>query len=104
MTRRARLLGAAFGAFAAAALLTAGLIGEERRSEQLLRRPVVVIADDGVLVRSGNGLAYPARYETPLNRGTEARLLFVRGEWLQIELSGGQVGWVPRVYAVFDET
>jgi hypothetical protein len=59
-------------------------------------RPLVVILDDGVLLRKGDGLAYPPRYDTPLNRGAEARLLFERGGWLQVELAGGEVGWVPR--------
>ena len=51
-----------------------------------------------------HGLNYPPRSETPLNRGVEARLLFVRGDWLQIELSGGEIGWVPSEYALVDET
>jgi len=50
----------------------------------------------GFLLRTGNGLSYPPRYETPLNQGVEARLLHARGAWLQIELSGGEVGWGPR--------
>jgi hypothetical protein len=62
-----------------------------------------VISDDGVLLRAGNGLSYPARSETPLNRGVEARLLYVRGDWLQIELGSGELGWVPREYALVDE-
>jgi hypothetical protein len=66
------------------------------------QHPLVVIADDGVLLRKGNGLSYPPRYETPLNRGVEARLLVSRGDWLQIELEGGEIGWVPREYARVD--
>lgn len=103
MVRRGRLLGVALGAFALAALFAAGLAAEAWRDGDLARRPVVVIADDGVLLRSGNGLAYPLRSETPLNRGVEARLLHVRGGWVQIELAGGEVGWVLREYTVFDE-
>jgi hypothetical protein len=38
------------------------------------------------------------------NRGVEARLLFARGDWLQIELAGGEVGWVPRRLVLVDET
>jgi hypothetical protein len=84
-------------------LLVAGLVAEEWRDADLVARPVVVINDDGVLLRGGNGLSYPPRSETPLNRGVEARLLFVRGDWLQIELAGGEIGWVPREYALVDE-
>jgi len=103
MVRRGRLLGLAATAFAVAALPTAGFALEEWLARQQGRHPIVVIADDGVLLREGNGLAYPKRYETPLNRGVEAWLLAARGDWLQIELAGGEVGWVPRAYAVHDE-
>jgi hypothetical protein len=83
----------------ATALLIVDLRGERGRGTEAL----VVIAEDGVLLRKGNGLAFPPRYETPLNRGVEARLLFESGDWLQIELAGGEVGWVPRAYALADE-
>ena len=55
----------------------------------------MVIARDGVLLRRGNGEVFPTRYETPVNRGVEGRLRFERGGWVQIELSGGEIGWVP---------
>jgi hypothetical protein len=85
------------------AIIVAALAAEESRDADFTNRPVVVISDDGVLLRSGNGLSYPPRSEIPLNRGVEARLLFVRGDWLQIELSGGEIGWVPREYALVDD-
>lgn len=62
----------------------------------------LVIATDGVLLRAGNGLAYPLRMDTPLNRGVEARLLYIRGEWIQIELANQETGWIPRDYALID--
>jgi hypothetical protein len=59
--------------------------------------PVAVIADDGVPLRLGNGSSYPRHDELPvLSRGMEARLLFTRGDWLQLEFPGGATGWVPR--------
>lgn len=100
MVRRGRWLGAAAGGFAGATLLAGWLALDVRAAGEDSSRPLVVIADDGVLLRKGNGLAYPPRYETPVNRGVEARLLFERGDWLQIELAGGEVGWVPRRYAL----
>jgi hypothetical protein len=103
MMRRGRLLGLVGVAFLAALLSAAGLVVEEWRDANFVDRPLVVIAEDGVLLRSGNGLRYPPRSDIPLNRGVEARLLFVRGDWLQVELSGGEVGWVPREYALVDE-
>jgi uncharacterized protein YgiM (DUF1202 family) len=67
-----------------------------------MRHPVVVIAEDKTYLHKGNNALYPRSYETPLNRGVEARLLEVRGSWLQIELAGGQIGWVPRENALLD--
>lgn len=64
--------------------------------------PLVVIAVDQTYLRQGNHSLYPQAFETPLNRGVEARMLQIRGNWLQIELAGGQVGWAPRENAIVD--
>ena len=66
------------------------------------QHPLVVIAEDKTSLLKGNNALYPRAYETPLNRGVEARLLQARGSWLQIELTGGQIGWVPRENALLD--
>jgi hypothetical protein len=71
----------------------------QRRDEA---RPVVVVARPQVL-HAGNGADYPPRLEAPLPRGAEVRRLFERGGWLQVELSGGVVGWVPHQAVVVDE-
>lgn len=86
-----------------AGLLAVGLAAQARREMQDETSPTVVVAKDGVLIRKGNGFAYPPRYETPLNGGVEARLRFDRGDWLQIELAGGEVGWVPRSACLVSE-
>lgn len=57
--------------------------------------PIVVVRRDGVLLLQGDGADYPAWSEAPLNRGAEAELLHRRGAWLQVELPGGEVGWLP---------
>jgi tetratricopeptide (TPR) repeat protein len=104
MTRRGRLLGLGVCGLAltaaAATLLGLATYYEERPH----RLPLVVIARDGVVLRRGNGEAYPPRHEAPLHRGVEARLLFRRGDWLQVELSGGEVGWVPAAAALVDSS
>ena len=57
--------------------------------------PCAVIAKDDVPLRRGNGDVYPAHPEAPaLARGVEASLLARRGDWLQIRLHTGQIGWV----------
>ncbi len=102
MLRRGRLLVGGL-----AALLLAGVLSgwqmvraEERREREA--HPLVVIVRDGVLLRRGNGMVFPPRYDTPINRGVEGRLLFARGGWVQMELSGGEIGWVPREAVLVD--
>jgi hypothetical protein len=102
MLRRGRFLSLGLVALAVAMVLALAVGAEEMRERGATDRPLVVVADDGVLLRKGNGMAYPRRYELPVNRGVEARLLFERGDWVQIELSGGEVGWVPRAYVLID--
>ncbi len=101
MVRRGRWLAGGLGGLAiavgAALLLAAALRAESSK-------PVVVIAADGVLLRKGNGRSFPPRYDTPLNRGVEASLLYQRDGWLQIELSGGEIGWVSLAEAVVEQT
>ncbi len=97
MIGRAAWLSAGLSAFVAAGLLGAALWYEERDRLQEQATPFVVVAADGVSLKAGNGRDYATRFPgIPLNRGVEARLRFERGDWLQIELAGGEVGWVPR--------
>jgi hypothetical protein len=100
MTRRGRWLGLTVAALGVAAILGAGWGAGQLQASDEAQRPLVVIASDGVLLRRGNGATYPSRYETPVNRGVEARLLFDRGKWLKIELAGGESGWVPRASVI----
>ncbi len=55
--------------------------------------PIIVVTD--TILREGNGHTYPARLAETLPRGAELRELARRGGWLQVELPGGTVGWVP---------
>lgn len=102
MVRRPAWLVAGGVALLAAGVLAAGLFFERRDLQQDELRPLVVLKEDRVLVRGGNGNRYPARSETPLNRGVEARLLYERNGWLQIELGDGTLGWVPEKNCVVD--
>jgi len=102
MVRRTWLWGASLAALALAGLLGAGLAMRAWQQRQDLEHPPVVISEDGVYLRRGNGYAYPPRLDTPLNRGMEARFLFRRGEWLQVELGDGEVGWLPLAKLLVD--
>ena len=95
MLRQSRMLVLAVSLFVAAVIPTLALLAQATQDAEDDRHPLVVIAQDGVLLRKGNGPDWPRRLETPLNRGVEARLLFERGDWRQIELAGGCTGWVP---------
>jgi tetratricopeptide (TPR) repeat protein len=103
MTRRSGLLVAGIVVVAIAVLPLGGVIHEARQQRQAAKYPLVVLAENRVPLRNGDGVAYPARHDgKTLNRGVEARLLFERGDWLNIELSGGETGWVPRTVVLLD--
>jgi hypothetical protein len=101
-SRRQVLLVATLALWVAAAVM--GLdVGLDYRQEDLAcRYPLVVVIADGVTVRTGNGTSYPPRFEAPVPAGVEARLRFRRGDWIQIEFAGGEVGWVPGDAALVD--
>jgi hypothetical protein len=100
MSRRGSVLLMALIGLGGAGSLTVLAVREARDTTG---SPLAVIADDGVLLRHGDSLSYPPRYETPVNRGVEVRVLTERHNWVQIELSGGEVGWVLRDYVLEDE-
>jgi tetratricopeptide (TPR) repeat protein len=102
MVRRGRLLIAGLAVLLLAGALSAWIVVRAREEREWARYPLVVIARDGVVLRRGNGLVFPSRYETPIHRGVEARRLFERDGWVQIELSGGEVGWVPHASVLVD--
>jgi hypothetical protein len=60
-----------------------------------LGNQLVVIKKQDVILRKGDGMSYPARKTPALVPGQEAECLFVRGNWLQIHLPTGEVGWIP---------
>lgn len=93
---------ASAGAWGAALLVMACLVRQVLWSQRDRQEPPAVILQEGTLLRKGNGLAYPVAYVTPLPRGTEVRQRFVRGAWVQIELTGGEIGWVPQAALLTD--
>jgi hypothetical protein len=77
------------------ALLLGGLAtySEIRRSDEE-RKAGVVIGEQGTPLYAGNGEHYAQRIDR-LPPGIEARILTTRGEWYQVQLAGGVIGWVP---------
>jgi hypothetical protein len=102
MVREGPWLTLATGLVLLVVLCGANVLYDYQVRHDAVQHTLAVIAEDKVFLRQGNGLAYPPRYESPLNRGVEARVLFVRGNWLQIELASGAVGWIPDGAALVD--
>jgi tetratricopeptide (TPR) repeat protein len=102
IVRRGHLLLGGLLALLFAGVLSGWLMVRAQEQNERETHPLVVIARDGVLLRRGNGVVFPPRYDTPVNRGVEGRLLFERGGWVQMELSGGEIGWVPRAAVLVD--
>ena len=46
-------------------------------------------------LRKGNGESHAMRLGAALPRGTEVREVGQRGGWIQVQLAGGAVGWLP---------
>jgi hypothetical protein len=83
------------GGWAAGLAVLGGLWWSDHRAQARGgARPLVIVADDATL-RRGNAESYPPRLEPKLPRGVEARELTRRGGWVQVELAGGAVGWLP---------
>jgi hypothetical protein len=90
----------AVGALVAGLALLIGAGGwlwhADRQADIDRATPLVVIAENSAFYQ-GNAASYPQHASLPLlPRGMEARQIHVRGSWLQIRLSTGEVGWLPR--------
>jgi tetratricopeptide (TPR) repeat protein len=100
-----------FGGFCivAVGVCTASMLADYRAHREQIDKPLVVVHDDGVELRTGNGADYPARDNVPaLKGGMEGELLGKRADlrgvnWLRIRLASGEVGWVRADEALVDE-
>ena len=94
MTRNPLWLGFA-GLWLAGLTLLGGLwLQEARLRERDESLPLRVVTED-VMLRRGNADAYPPRVDAALPKGTEVRELTRRGGWVQVQLPGGAIGWLP---------
>jgi hypothetical protein len=81
-------------AAAAITLVCWTLFAEQRLTEE---QPVLAItARNNTPLQRGNSVDYPPRLGEPLPAGVEMRVLGERGGWLQVELAGGEIGWVDQ--------
>ncbi len=73
----------------------AALWHQQGQAEFDRNTPLVVIAENSAFYQ-GNATSYPQHAALPmLPRGMEARRIHARGNWVQIRLSTGEVGWLP---------
>lgn len=75
------------------ALVSASTVAIELRSAAL-EPPVVVVIGDQVL-RAGRGDGYDAVIKERLGAGVELRMIESRGDWSEVRLPNGIVGWLP---------
>ena len=64
-----------------------------------VERPTLVVAAE-VYLRKGNGLSHQPRIDATVPRGTELIERTRRGGWVQVEVAGGAVGWLPEAAVV----
>jgi hypothetical protein len=103
MLRRRAALVLAAGAFLFASLAAAAVVYTCVERRDAITYPIVIVSQDDVILRKGPGPRYEKRSELKLHRGIESRLLFERSGWLMVQLTGGEVGWMPRDVAIVDD-
>lgn len=99
MTRNAAWLAFAALWVVALALLGAAWLQDARQRERDESLPLLVVTDD-VHLRTGNATAYPPRIEPALPKGAEVHERARRGGWVQVQLPGGAVGWLPEAATI----
>jgi hypothetical protein len=57
---------------------------------------ILVVTARPVMLRAGDGPSFWSRRPQPLPAGVEASALGINDGWVQVELAGGDVGWLPR--------
>jgi hypothetical protein len=99
MTRNFLWLGFAVLWLAGLTLFGGLWLQDARYRERDESLPLRVVTDD-VILRKGNADAYPPRVEPALPKGTEIRELTRRGGWVQVQLPGGAIGWLPEAATI----
>jgi tetratricopeptide (TPR) repeat protein len=80
---------------ALAVVVIAGRI-EEFRIRQKESSAAFAVVRRSSMLRKGDGPSFAPRRDDPLPAGSELTIRQERGNWLQVELSDGSLGWLPR--------
>jgi len=92
------MTGALFMLLACATAVTVWL--DERRFATEQKNKLVIVLENGSSLYRGNGGEYPRRFSEPFPAGVELHVLAERGGWYQVQLAGGEVGWISRKQVV----
>lgn len=84
-------------AVAGVVLLVAVAVAAWQLHREAANQPKVLVLTRPTTLRKGNGDTYPARLDADLPRGAEVGERLRRGGWVQVEVPGGAIGWVPEV-------
>jgi hypothetical protein len=95
MTRRI-LWWTAGGVLAAAAIVLScwTLFAEHQLTDG--KSALAIVAQNNTGLQRGNSSEYPPRLNDRLPAGVELHVIGERGGWLQVELAGGEIGWVEK--------
>ena len=75
----------------------------EREHNRDADHPLLIVRT-AMPLRTGNGETYLKRMEAILPAGAEVRERARRGDWLQVEIFGGILGWIPEAASIRVET
>jgi len=100
MTRRRGLAVVGMATIAAAMAAFGVRHYEDQSVANAVEPPVAVVGGAGTPLHSGNNSTYPRVFNEPLPAGVEMTVLHQRGDWLQVRLPVGQIGWVERANVV----
>jgi hypothetical protein len=95
VTREAMWVWAGATVLLLAVLIIAARVEEFRVRHAEARVPFAVVRQANML-RKGDGPSFALRRDTPLPAGVEVTIRQERGDWLQVELADGSLGWLPR--------
>jgi hypothetical protein len=96
VTRRPRWLTVFVLCLALALLATVGWLLD--RHNRQVHSGVFAVLKRAETLRRGDSLAFLPRRDSPLPPGVEVRILTERGQWTQVELADGTVGWLAPGY------
>jgi hypothetical protein len=81
-------------------LLLGGLWVQDARHRARDEALPLLVVSDNTMLRKGNAPTYPPRIDSVLPKGAEVRQLARRGGWVQVQLPGGAIGWLPEASVI----